>query len=71
MCSPGSFSVWPSHSVKGLSLRSLAIMLALDLSPEVLEGNLRYHSGSWQLGNVDLGKYLNRYRNHRLVAEAG
>jgi hypothetical protein len=36
-CGPGPFSVWPGHSVKGLSLRSLAT-LALDLSPKRCSG---------------------------------
>ncbi len=35
----------------------------------VLEGNLRFpsRSGSWQLGDVDLGEYLNHYRDQRLM----
>jgi hypothetical protein len=32
-------------------------------------GDLRYPSetGDWQLGNLDLGEYLDRYRDQRLV----
>jgi hypothetical protein len=34
-----------------------------------VEGNLRYPSetGSWQLGDVDLGEHLDRYRDQRLM----
>jgi len=43
--------------------------IAREVGAEVLEGTLRYpsESGSWQLGDVDLGKYLDRYRDQRLV----
>ena len=42
---------------------------AREVGAEVLEGALRYpsESGSWQLGAVDLGEYLDRYRDQRLV----
>jgi rubrerythrin len=35
----------------------------------VLEGTLRYHSdtGGWQLDDLDLSEYLDRYRDQRLV----
>jgi hypothetical protein len=40
---------------------------AREVDAEVMEGDLRYPSvtGSWQLGDVDLGEYLDRqrYRN--------
>jgi hypothetical protein len=43
--------------------------LARDVGAEVLEGTLRYpsRSGSWQLGDVDLGDYLSRHRDQRLM----
>jgi hypothetical protein len=42
--------------------------IAREVGAEVLEGNLRYPSatGGWQLGDVDLGEYLERYRDQRL-----
>jgi hypothetical protein len=33
-----------------------------------VEGDLSYQSGSWQLGDVDLVKHLNRYRDQLLTA---
>jgi hypothetical protein len=43
--------------------------IAGEIGADVLTGVLRYPSetGSWQLGTVDLGEYLGRYRNQRLV----
>ena len=43
--------------------------IAREAGAEVLEGNLRYPSktGSWQLGDVDLGDLLGRYRDQRLM----
>ena len=43
--------------------------IACEVGAEVLEGNLRYpsQSGSWQLGDVDLSEYLDRYRDQRLM----
>ena len=43
--------------------------IARKFGAEVVEGNLRYPSetGSWQLDEVDLGKYLDRYRDQRLM----
>jgi hypothetical protein len=43
--------------------------LARDIGAEVLEGTLRYPSrtGGWQLGDVDLGDLLSRYRDQRLM----
>jgi hypothetical protein len=43
--------------------------IAHEVGAEVLEGNLSYPSrtGSWQLGNVDLGDLLSRYRDQRLM----
>jgi hypothetical protein len=39
------------------------------MSSKVLSGALRYPSdtGGWQLGDPDLGEYLDRYRDRRLV----
>ncbi len=31
-----------------------------EVGVELFEGSLRYRSGSWQLGDVDLGEYLDR-----------
>jgi hypothetical protein len=43
--------------------------IAREVGAEVVEGDLRYPSvtGSWQLGDVDLGEYLDRYRDQRLM----
>ena len=42
---------------------------AREIGAEVLEGNLRYPSGTggWQLGDVDLHDYLGRHRDQRLM----
>jgi hypothetical protein len=43
--------------------------IADEVGAAVLQGDLAYPSetGSWQLGDVDLGEYLDRYRGKRLV----
>jgi len=43
--------------------------IAREIGAEVLQGALRYPSdtGGWQLGNLDLSEYLDRYRDRRLV----
>jgi hypothetical protein len=43
--------------------------IAGEVGADVLEGDLSYPSetGSWQLGDVDLGEYLDRYRGKSLV----
>jgi phage FluMu protein Com len=43
--------------------------IARELGAEILEGRLRFPSrtGGWQLGDVDLGKYLASYRDQRVV----
>lgn len=43
--------------------------IAREVGGEVLEGDRRYPSetGTWQLGDVDLGEYLDRYHNRRLI----
>jgi hypothetical protein len=43
--------------------------LAREVGAEILEGALRYPSetGSWRLGDVDLGEYLDKYRDQRLM----
>jgi hypothetical protein len=43
--------------------------IASELGADVLSCALRYPSdmGGWQLGDLDLGEYLDRYRNQRLV----
>jgi hypothetical protein len=41
--------------------------IAREVGAEVVEGNLRHPSDSWQLGDVDLGEYLDRYRDQRLI----
>jgi hypothetical protein len=43
--------------------------IAREVGAEVSEGKLHYPSetGSWQLGNVDLGEYLDCYRNQQLM----
>lgn len=45
------------------------VTIAGEIGADVLTGTLRYPSdtGSWQLGAIDLGEYLDRYRNQRLV----
>jgi hypothetical protein len=42
--------------------------IASELGADVLSGTLRYPSdtGSWQLGDLDLTEYLDRYRDQRL-----
>jgi len=42
---------------------------AQEIGADVLRGALRYPSetGSWQLGDIDLGEYPDRYRGQRLV----
>ena len=51
----------PMHPVNASELATIA----REVDAEVLEGDLRYPSvtGSWQLGDVDLGEYLDRYRD--------
>jgi hypothetical protein len=41
--------------------------IACEVGAEVVEGDLRYPSetGSWQLGEVDLGEHMDRYRDGR------
>ena len=43
--------------------------LARTMGAEILEGNVRYPSrtGGWQVGEVDLGDFLRRYRDQRLM----
>ena len=43
--------------------------IAREVGAEVLEGDLRYPSqaGSWQLGDLDLGEHLRRYRDQQLM----
>ena len=43
--------------------------IAGEIGAEVLTGDLRYPSetGGWQLGELDLSEYLDRYRNQRMV----
>ena len=42
--------------------------IARELGADVLEGDLRYPSGEkLHLGDVDLGMYLDRYRDQRLM----
>jgi phage FluMu protein Com len=43
--------------------------IARELGAEILEGKLRFPSrtGGWQLGDVDLGNYLARYRDQGVV----
>ena len=43
--------------------------IAEETGAEVLRGSLRYPSetGSWQLGDTDLGEHLERYRDCELV----
>src|SRR5450759_3195639 len=43
--------------------------IAGEVGADVLKGDLLYPSetGSWQLGDVDLGEYLDRYQGKRLV----
>ena len=43
--------------------------IASEVGADVLEGALRYPSdcGGWQLGDIDLNEYLDRYRDQRLV----
>jgi hypothetical protein len=50
------------------NIEELAI-IAHELGAEVLQGALRYPSatGGWQLGDLDLSEYLDRYRDQRLV----
>jgi hypothetical protein len=44
--------------------------IAREVSAKVVEGDLRHHTGSWQLGNLDLAEHLCRYCNHRLRVKA-
>ena len=43
--------------------------IAREVGAEVLEGNLSYPSrtGNWQVGDVDLGDLLGRYRDQRMM----
>jgi len=43
--------------------------IAREVGAEVVEGDLHYPSvtGSWQLGDVDLGEHLDHYRDQRLM----
>lgn len=43
--------------------------IASEIGADVLQGVLRYPSatGGWQLGDLDLSEYLDRYRDKRLV----
>jgi hypothetical protein len=43
--------------------------IAREISAGILQGDLRYPSdtGGWQLGELDLSEYLDRYRNQRPV----
>ena len=43
--------------------------IAREIGGEVLEGDLRYPSetGNWQLGDVDLGEHLDRYRDRPMM----
>ena len=41
--------------------------MARKVGAEVVEGDLRNQSGSWQLGEVNLGEHLDRYRDQRLM----
>ena len=44
-------------------------VIAHEIGAAVLQGALRYPSetGGWQLGDLDLSEYLDRYRDQRLV----
>lgn len=44
-------------------------IIAHEIGADVLQGALRYpsESGGWQLGDLDLSEYLDRYRDQRLV----
>ena len=43
--------------------------IALEVGADILRGDLRYpsDSGSWQLGDLDLSEYLDRYRDQQVV----
>ena len=43
--------------------------IAEETGAEVLRGALRYPSenGGWQLGDMDLGEYLEKYRDHEVI----
>ena len=43
--------------------------IARKFGAEVMEGNLRspFETSGWQLGDVDLGEHLDRYRDQRLM----
>lgn len=43
--------------------------IAQEIGAEVLQSALRYpaETGGWQLGDLDLGEHLARYRDQRLV----
>jgi hypothetical protein len=45
--------------------------IAREVGAEVVEGDLRYQSGSWQLGDVELVEHLDLYPIYRLVVDAG
>ena len=50
------------------NIQEIAVM-ADEVGADILQGVLRYPSdtGGWQLGDLDLSEYLDRYRNERLV----
>jgi hypothetical protein len=58
----------PMHFLHPANAEELA-NVAKETGAEVLRGPLRYPSetGSWQLGDVDLGKYLWQYRDHEVT----
>jgi rubrerythrin len=60
-----SYTMAPLESAKASELAAIA----RELGAEVLEGDLRHSSRSenWQLGDVDLAVYLDRYRDQRLM----
>jgi hypothetical protein len=55
-------------SVDPANARELA-QIASEISADGLTGDLRYPSetGGWQLGDLDLSEYLDRYCNQRAV----
>ena len=54
--------------VDSSNARELA-RIASEIDADVLTSNLRYPSdtGGWQLGELDLSEYLDRYRDQRMV----
>jgi hypothetical protein len=46
--------------------------IAGEVGANVLSGNLRYPSdtGGWQLGDIDLSEYLDRYRGQKVMVGA-